>query len=278
MSAAIKNAHPLRLLMLGEVYGKPGRMAVSKLVPVLRTRYAIDLVVANGESAAGGNGLTAATASELFGNGIDVLTSGSRIYDQREMVDFLKNDLETPILRPLNFPPGAPGRSSLICQTAKGPVEILNLNGRVHFNEMDSPFREVDNWLAARYEKRIPVVVDFHAEATSEKVVMGWYLDGRVSAVLGTHTRTPTADARLMKKGTAHISDIGMVGQYNSVGGLEAEIAIKPFISQTMARSKSNRKVNGLLQFNSVLVEIDMEKACAVTIKRIDELIDSLDD
>jgi len=260
-------------LVVGEVYGKSGRKAVAALVPQLRKQWQLDLVIANGESAAGGFGLTGSTAEELLRNGIDVITSGSRVFDQREMVDWLKTNLHVPVLRPLNYPPGTPGRASLIVETAKGPVEVLNLNGRVYFNEMDSPFRVVDNWLEARTGS-VPLLVDFHAEATSEKVVLGWYLDGRVSAVLGSHTRTPTGDARLLKHGTAHVSDVGLVGPYNSAAGLEVEAALKPFTSHVFVRPKQSRRMDGPLVFNSVLVEIEPESARAVAISRLDLMLE----
>ena len=263
----------LKVLMVGEVYGKLGRKVISVLLPQLRQQKQLDLVIANGESAVGGFGLTSSTAEELLRNGVDVITSGNRLFDQREMVDWLKNNPDAPILRPLNYPPGTPGRASLIVETDKGPVEVLNLNGRVYFNEMDSPFRVVDNWLEGR-TNTMPRLVDFHAEATSEKVVLGWYLDGRVSAVLGTHTRTPTGDARLLKHGTAHVSDVGMVGSYNTVIGMEVEVALKPFTSHTFVRPKQNRLADGPLVFNSVLVEIDPENGRAVTISRLDLMLE----
>lgn len=263
----------LKVLVLGEVYGKSGRKAVASLLPKLREQYRLDLVIANGESAAGGFGLTSGTAEELLNNGVDVITSGSRVFDQREMVDWLKANTTAPVLRPLNYPPGTPGRASLTVKTLKGPVEVLNLNGRVYFNEMDSPFRVVDSWLEAR-TGQAPLLVDFHAEATSEKVVLGWYLDGRVSAVLGSHTRTPTGDARLLKQGTAHVTDVGMVGPYHSVAGVEVEAALKPFTSHIFTRPKQSRRVTGPLVFNSVLVEIEPATARAVAISRLDLMLE----
>lgn len=263
----------LKVLVLGEVYGKPGRKAVASLLPKLREQYRLDLVIANGESAAGGFGLTSGTAEELLNNGVDVITSGSRVFDQREMVDWLKANATAPVLRPLNYPPGTPGRASLTVKTLKGPVEVLNLNGRVYFNEMDSPFRVVDSWLEAR-TGQAPLLVDFHAEATSEKVVLGWYLDGRVSAVLGSHTRTPTGDARLLKQGTAHVTDVGMVGPYQSAAGVEVEAALKPFTSHIFTRPKQSRRVTGPLVFNSVLVEIEPATARAVAISRLDLMLE----
>jgi len=259
--------------MVGEVYGRPGRKAVAALVPKLREQHRLDLVIANGESAAGGFGLTSGTAEELLKNGVDVITSGSRVFDQREMVDWLQHHPTAPVLRPLNYPSGTLGRASLVVETAKGPVEVLSLNGRVYFNEMDSPFRVIDSWLATR-TGRVPLLVDFHAEATSEKVVLGWYLDGRVSAVLGTHTRTPTGDARLLKHGTAHVSDVGLVGLYNSAAGIEVEVALKPFTSHIFARPRQSRRVKGPLIFNSVLVEIEPASARAVAISRLDLMLE----
>lgn len=264
----------LKVWMLGEIYGKPGRKAVAALVPRLKTELGVDLVIANGESAAGGFGLTANTAEELFNNQIDVITSGSRIFDQREMVSYLKTKQHLPILRPLNFPPGVPGHAFCTVQTSKGPVTVLNLNGRVYFNEMDSPFRVINTWLNNQQTLQ-PLLIDFHAEATSEKVVMGWYLDGRVSAVVGTHLRTPTADARLLKQGTAHVSDVGMVGLYDSVAGTEVETALKPFIAHIQVRPKTTRKVVGPVAFNSVLIEIETSNSQAVSIKRLDLTLDS---
>jgi len=271
-----KPAGLLRVMMLGEVYSKAGRKAVVDHLSRLRREYRVDLVIANGESAAGGHGLTVGTAQELLKNGIDVITSGNRIFDQREMVEWLRTNPDGPVLRPLNYPAGTPGKASFQFKTALGTVEILNLNGRVYFNEMDSPFRMVDQWLDQRQAAGInfPVVVDFHAEATSEKVVLGWYLDGRVSAVLGTHTRTPTADARLLPHGTAHVSDVGMVGPYHSVAGLEIESALTPFTSHHTVRPRSSKRPTGPVTFNSILVDIEPISGKSVAIARLDLMLD----
>lgn len=267
-------ANLLRVLMLGEIYSKVGRRTVASLLPELRQKHQIDLVVANAESAAGSYGLTGSVCEELLKSGIDVLTSGSRIFDQRDMLNWLPAHAELPVLRPLNFPDGTPGVASWLVSTPRGQVEILNLNGKVYFNEMDSPFRVVEDWLRKRNQpataSKIPLIVDFHAEATSEKVVLGWFLDGRVSAVFGSHTRTPTADARLLKHGTAHVSDVGMVGPYNSAAGLEVEAALKPFTSHYLVRSKPGKVAPGPVVFNSVLVEIDLPSTQAVSIVRLD--------
>ncbi|MDB5079894.1 MAG: hypothetical protein JWP00_1818 [Chloroflexi bacterium] len=271
-----KPASLLRVMMLGEIYSKAGRKAVSMHLPRLRHEYHVDLVIANAESAAGGYGLTVGTAQELLKNGIDVLTSGNRIFDQREMVEWMGTNPQEPVLRPLNYPAGTPGKASFQFKTALGTVEILNLNGRVYFNEMDSPFRVVDQWLDQRQQagRVFPVIIDFHAEATSEKVVLGWYLDGRVSAVLGTHTRTPTADARLLRNGTAHVSDIGMVGQYHSVAGLEVESALKPFITHLAGKSRPNKRPAGPVTFNSILLDIEPVSGRSLAINRLDLMLD----
>lgn len=271
-----KPANLLRVMMLGEVYSKAGRKAVTTQVPKLRKEWGVDLVIANGESAAGGYGLTASTVEELLKSGIDVITSGSRVFDQREMVEWLRANPDKPVVRPLNYPEGTPGRASWVAQTALGPVEVVNLNGRVYFQEMDSPFRVIEEWLETRHQRgvKIPLVVDFHAEATSEKVVLGWFLDGRASAVLGTHTRTATADARLLKQGTAHVTDVGMVGPYDGVAGQEVEVALKPFTAHLMVRSRSSKRVAGPVVFNSVLVDIEPQSGRAVAISRQDLMLD----
>jgi metallophosphoesterase (TIGR00282 family) len=267
----------LRVLMLGEVYSKAGRKAVAEQLPRLRQQQQVDMVIANGESAAGGYGLTVGLVEELRQAGVDVVTTGSRVFDQREMVEWLRQNPDGRVVRPLNYPPGTPGQATCTVQTAKGPVEVLNLNGRVYFNEMDSPFRVMDRWLEERQAAggQVPLVVDFHAEATSEKVVLGWYLDGRVSAVLGTHTRTPTADARLLHRGTAHVSDVGMIGPYDSLAGLEVTSALKPFVSHITVRPRANKRpTNGPVVWNSVLVDLEPQSGQAVAISRLDLMLD----
>jgi metallophosphoesterase (TIGR00282 family) len=207
------------ILAIGDLVGKPGRKAISQLLPGLRQQYGLDLVIANAENAAGGVGLTLATAKELLGGGVDVLTSGNHIWAQKEIIPYLDSDM--PILRPLNYPPGVPGKGYLVI---KG-VAVVNLMGRVFIGDFDCPFRAMDQ-LLAKLEPKI-IIVDFHAEATSEKVAMGRYLDGRVSAVLGTHTHVGTIDAQLLPKGTAYVSDIGMTGPIDSVIGDDVEAVIR---------------------------------------------------
>ena len=252
----------MNLLMIGDVFGKPGRRAVAALLPDLRAELALDLVIANGENAAAGFGITMATAGQLYDAGIDVITSGNHIWDQKEIIPHL--DEETALLRPLNYPPSAPGRGLL---TQKG-VTVINLQGRVFMPAIDCPFRAVDAALEGLPEDAT-VVVDMHCEATSEKHAMGRYLDGRVAAVWGTHTHVPTADARVLPGGTAYVTDVGMVGPQESIIGSEIETALRRFLTGMPARLSVAEK-SPIVQFNSVLVEIDTSTRRAISISRID--------
>lgn len=247
--------------MVGDAVGRPGRRAISALLPGLRRELSVDLVVANGENAAGGRGLSLSAARELLEAGVDVITSGNHIWDQKEIIPHLESEL--PIIRPLNYPPGLPGTGII----ERRGVTVINLQGRVFMSNIDCPFRKADKVLAQMPPKSI-VIVDMHAEATSEKVAMGWYLDGRVSAVLGTHTHVGTVDTRILPKGTAYVSDVGMVGAKDSVIGDEVEAVIQRFLTAMPVRLEVARR--GGLIFNSVLVEIDEETALAERIQRVD--------
>jgi len=246
------------ILAIGDVIGKPGRKALSQLLPGFRRQYGIDLIIANGENAAGGIGLTIATAREMLDAGTDVLTSGNHIWMHREIFPYLDSDM--PILRPLNYPPGVPGRGYLVI----GQVAVVNIIGRVFIGDFDNPFRAMDT-LLAELEAKI-IIVDFHAEATSEKVAMGRYLDGRVSAVLGTHTHVGTTDAQILPKGTAYISDIGMTGPLDSVIGDDAEAAIQRFLTSMPHRLSVGR---GKTALNGILVRVDDDTGKALSIERI---------
>lgn len=245
-------------MVIGDLVGRPGRKAISQFLPTLRQEYSLDLVIANGENAAGGIGLTPGTAKELLGLGIDVLTSGNHIWAQKEIIPLL--DSELPILRPLNYPPGVPGRGYL----SIGRVVVVNLLGRVFIGDFDCPFRAMDE-LLARLEEKI-IIVDFHAEATSEKVAMGRYLDGRVSAVLGTHTHVGTIDAQILPGGTAYVTDIGMTGPADSVIGDDTEAVIQRFLTQMPHRLGVGK---GKLVLNAILVGVDEETGKATSIERI---------
>jgi len=255
----------LRILMIGDVVGKPGRRAVKQLLPSLRLEHGIDLVIANGENTAGGFGLTLDTANELLDSGVDILTSGNHIWDQKEIIPYLDEGL--PLVRPANYP-DAPGRGSL----THNNVMVINLMGRVFMPPLDCPFRTAD-WIlegAATSERPPIVIVDFHAEATSEKQAMGWYLDGRVSAVLGTHTHVGTVDGRVLPKGTAYISDVGMTGPLDSVIGSETGVVLERFLTGMPQRLSV---ANGPVLLNSVLVDIDQDTGKALAIERLDRTV-----
>ena len=248
------------ILAVGDIIGKPGRQAMRELLPGLRQQYGLDLVIANGENAAGGLGLTSTTAKEMLNAGVDVLTSGNHIWAQKEIIPYL--DGEMPILRPLNYPPGVPGKGYII----NGQVMVVNLIGRTFIGNFDCPFRAMDQLLAEVKHKPPVIIVDFHAEATSEKVAMGRYLDGRVSAVLGTHTHVGTIDTQILPQGTAYVTDIGMTGPINSVIGDDTESVLQRFLTTIPSRLSVGK---GKTIFNAVLVSIDESSGKALTIDRI---------
>ena len=248
--------------MIGDVVGRPGREAIDAIVPDLRDELELDLVIANGENAAGGFGITLDIANELFSSGVDVITSGNHIWDQREIIQHLDSGI--PLLRPLNYPPEVPGEGYFRVKD----VLVVNLIGRLFVGTFDCPFRAIDKLLQNFPDRPKVIVVDLHAEATSEKETMGWYLDGKVSVVAGTHTHVPTADTRILPNGTAYVSDLGMVGSLNSVIGSEIEDALARFVSQMPQRLRIPSK--GPLRFNSVLVEVDEMSGETTDIGRID--------
>ena len=248
------------ILAVGDIIGSPGRQAVRELLPGLREQYGLDLVIANGENVAGGLGLTSTTARELLDVGVDVLTSGNHIWAQKEIIPYL--DGEMPILRPLNYPPGVPGRGFII----NSRVMVVNLIGRTFIGNFDCPFRAMDRLLAEISHRPPVIVVDFHAEATSEKVAMGQYLDGRVSAVLGTHTHVGTIDTQLLPQGTAYVTDIGMTGPVDSVIGDDTEAVLQRFLTIIPHRLSVGR---GKKILNAVLVSVDENSGKALSIDRI---------
>lgn len=248
------------ILVIGDVIGRPGRRAVNQLLPGLNQQYRLDLVIANAENAAGGLGLTSATARELLDAGVDVLTSGNHIWAQKEIIPYL--DGELPILRPLNYPPGVPGKGYIINSQAM----VVNLVGRTFIGDFDCPFRAMDKLLAELKPKPPVIIVDFHAEATSEKVAMGRYLDGRVSAVVGTHTHIGTIDAQLLPQGTAYVTDIGMTGPLDSVIGDDTGAVIRRFLTRMPHRLSVGKGKTG---FNAVLIEVAEDSGKATSIDRI---------
>jgi metallophosphoesterase (TIGR00282 family) len=252
------------VLAIGDIIGKPGREAIARLLPQLRREYGIDLVVANGENSAGGFGLTPKIADDLFGLGIDVLTSGNHIWDQREMMTGFDH---RPILRPHNYPAGAPGKGWFCFDLGeKGQVMIGNVQGQLFMPPIDSAFEAVEEILRQGAATRI-VLVDMHAEATSEKIALGWHLDGRASFVFGTHTHVPTADQKILPGGTAFVADLGMVGPRDSVIGMDREASLQRFLTGVPYRFKV---ADGPVQFNSVLVRIDALSGKATAVERVD--------
>lgn len=250
----------MKISLLGDVIGKPGRKAVKTLLPALRDEYGITLAIANGENAAGGIGLTPDTAQELFDSGVDVITTGNHIWAHREIIPYL--DSNTAVLRPLNYPPPVTGRGYWL----KNNTMVVNLIGRTFLGNFDCPFRAMDKLLDELEMKPIIIIVDFHAEATSEKVAMGRYLDGRVTAVVGTHTHIGTIDACILPKGTAYVTDIGMVGPVDSVIGVKVSDVIDRFLSQT---PKHMSVAKGQVSLDAVVIEADDNSGKAVDIKRI---------
>jgi 2',3'-cyclic-nucleotide 2'-phosphodiesterase len=225
---------PVRLLFIGDVVGRPGREALAAAMPELRAERMPDLVVVNGENVAGGVGITKETAEELFAAGADVITLGNHAYRHREVYPYLQS--EGRILRPANFPASNPGRGHAIVEAAGMRVAVINLSGQMHLQVERNPFAAIDELLDSLAGAADALVVDFHAELTSEKVAMGWHLDGRVAAVLGTHTHVPTADGRVLPGGTAYISDVGMTGSRAGVIGVRREQALEAFRTQMPVR------------------------------------------
>jgi len=256
----------LRILFVGDVHGRPGRRAVARRVPALRREWQVDFVVANAENSAGGVGLTPQTAAELFEAGVDALTGGNHTWAKREAYELL--DADPRLVRPANYPPGVPGRGSTVLRRGGLALAVLNLQGRVFMDPLDDPFRvaraEVD-----RLRKETPfILVDFHAEATSEKIAMGYYLDGQVTAVVGTHTHVQTADERVLPGGTAYITDVGMTGPRDGVIGVDREAILQRFLTQLPIRFEV---ATGPVQFSAVLVEAD-SSGRATAIRRIHEV------
>ena len=255
------------VLAIGDIIGRPGREAVARLLPQLRHDLGIDLVVANGENAAGGFGLTPKIADDLLSLGIDVLTSGNHIWDQREMMTGFDH---RPILRPQNYPAAAPGKGWYCHDLGeKGQVLIGNVQGQLFMPPIDSPFLAAEEVLRYGAGTRM-VLMDVHAEATSEKIAMGWHLDGRASFVFGTHTHVPTADARIFPGGTAFVADLGMVGPIESVIGMDRQASLQRFLTGVPYRFKV---ADGPVQFNSVLARIDALSGKASSVERVDRQV-----
>jgi metallophosphoesterase (TIGR00282 family) len=242
----------MQILFIGDIVGKPGREAVRSMLPDLRKEYELDLIVANAENASGGRGLTKDVAAELYDCGIDFLTMGNHVWDQKEIIQFI--DDERRLIRPANYPKGVPGKGYGLAMRNGIKVGIINLSGRIFLPPLENPFTMVIPLVNTLAADTPVILVDFHAEATSEKVAMGWLLNGKVSAVLGTHTHIQTADARILDQGTAYITDVGMTGPRDSVLGVKKEIVINGFLTQMPARFEV---AGGQTQLNAVVLDID---------------------
>jgi len=255
----------LNILFIGDIVGRPGRNALIDELPRLREKYSPDLCIGNAENAAGGFGLTPKVADDLFNLGIDVLTSGNHIFDKKEIIPRISEDPR--ILRPSNYPSETPGKGSLLFRTTQGDaVGILNLMGRVFIDSIDCPFKAADNEIAELSRTTKVIFVDMHAEVTSEKTAMGWYLDGKVSAVVGSHTHVQTADECVLPKGTAYLTDAGMTGPVHSVIGIKTEIAISRFLTRLPRRFET---AAGPAQVCGALVTVNKRSGKSENLERI---------
>jgi len=257
----------LKILFIGDIVGEPGRRAVSELLPRLRRQHGVELVIANGENSAGGSGITPKTAEEIFAAGVDIITSGDHLWDQKEVIGLLQN--ESRFLRPLNYPQGTPGQGSVVYQANnQAPVAIVNLQGRTFMPDLENPFTFIRAEVERLRQKTNIIFIDLHAEATSEKAALARMLDGQVSAVIGTHTHVQTADEQIFPGGTAFLSDAGFTGPHESVIGREIEPVIKRFLTlqpQRFAVAENNVKLQG------VVVEINDHTGKALNIQRVSE-------
>jgi metallophosphoesterase (TIGR00282 family) len=252
------------ILAIGDVIGKPGRQAIGTLLPEIRASHRPDLIIVNAENVAGGLGTTPGTAQELLDAGADVLTSGNHIWAHKDMLPYLDSDM--PILRPLNYPPGVPGRGYIVNQAL-----VVNLIGRTFMSNYDCPFRAMDELLDSLKNRPPVIIVDFHAEATSEKMAMGRYLDGRVSAVLGTHTHVGTIDAQILPAGTAYVTDIGMTGPVDSIIGDDPTDVLERFLTMIPNRLSVG---TGKTVLNAIIVTVDDNSGKATGIERISREVD----
>ena len=255
----------MKVLFIGDIFGEPGRRILARAVPRLVGQRQIDIVIGNGENAAGGFGITPELAEELFDLGLAVITTGNHAWDKREILDYFPR--EPRLLRPANYPDGVPGHGSVVVESAGGEkLGVLQLMGRAYMPTLDCPFQVAKKELAALKKRAAAVIVDMHAEATSEKMAMGHYLDGEVVAVVGTHTHVQTADDQILPKGTAYLTDIGMTGPLHSVIGVRKELAIEKFLTGMPRRFEV---ASGPSVFCAVLLELDARLGKALSIERI---------
>jgi metallophosphoesterase (TIGR00282 family) len=257
----------VKILFIADIVGEPGRRAVAELLPRLRRQNSVDLVIANGENAAGGSGITPKTAEEIFSAGVDIMTSGDHLWDQKEVMGLLQND--SRFVRPLNYPQGTPGQGSVVVQANnQAPIAVLNLQGRVFMPDLDNPFIVARAEVERLRQKTNIIFVDLHAEATSEKVALARMLDGQVSAVIGTHTHVQTADEQIFPGGTAYLTDAGFTGPHESVIGREIEPIIRRFLT---LQPQKFTVATGRIMLQGALVEINAHTGRAEGIQRISE-------
>jgi metallophosphoesterase (TIGR00282 family) len=262
----------MRILFIGDVVGRPGRQLVKTGLAALTSRHEVDLVIVNAENAAAGFGITREIGDELLDLGVDVMTSGNHIWDKKEALDYIGT--EPRLLRPANYPAGAPGNGSYVARTRDGVnVGVINVMGRVFMLNIDDPFAVVLREIEAIRQRARVVFVDFHAEATSEKAAMGWHLDGKVTAVVGTHTHVQTADERILPRGTAFLTDAGMTGPHDSIIGVEVEAALGKFLSALPARFET---ASANPRLNAVLIDADEKTGLATGIERLSYSLDEL--
>jgi metallophosphoesterase (TIGR00282 family) len=260
----------MKILFVGDIVGKPGRRAVQALVPEIIERHRVEFVIANCENAAAGFGVTRDVVEELYSNRIDVLTSGNHIWDKKEINEFIE-DYES-LIRPANYPEGTPGRGSVVMTSPSGAqVCVINLMGRVFMRPLDCPFRTAQREVERLKQRARIVIVDMHAEATSEKQALGWFLDGKVSAVLGTHTHVQTADDRILPEGTAYITDVGMTGSFNSVIGIRKDAILERFLTQIPNRFEVAK---GDVQLQGVILDVDEKSGISRGIERLSLKLD----
>ena len=255
----------MKLLFIGDIFGKPGREIARRAIPALIASRRIDLVIANVENSAAGFGVTGDIADAILDLGVDVMTSGNHVWDKKEILDYMPR--QPKLLRPANFPAGVPGRGSYLARTRTGePVGVLNLMGRVFMTPLDDPFAIALREIEALRAKTKVILVDFHAEATSEKVAMGWHLDGRATAVIGTHTHVQTADERILPKGTAFLTDAGMTGPHESIIGVTVDTALARFVSGMPAKFEA---ASGPARLNAIVITADAGSGRATAIERL---------
>ena len=264
----------VRLLFIGDIVGRPGRELVKQGLGALVEHHAIDLVIANAENAAAGFGITREIGDQLLDFGVDVMTSGNHIWDKKEALDYI--GVEPRLLRPANYPAGAPGNGSYLARTRSGvSVGVVNIMGRVFMLNIDDPFTVVLKEIEALKARTRIVFVDIHAEATSEKLAMGWHLDGKITALVGTHTHVQTADERILPKGTAYLTDVGMTGPHDSIIGVEIDAALGRFLTALPARFET---ATANPRLNAVIIEADEQTGRAVDIERLSYSLDELVD